>query len=51
MTQLESRKVLEKCFAALPKRDRDRLKFHYEQKTRIVCGDDSSLFSDGIGGG
>ena len=43
--------VLEKCFRALPKRDRVRLRYHALKKTPICCGLAAALFTDGFGGG
>ncbi len=51
MTKTKAKQILIECFKALPKADRTRLEYHYEQKTRIVCGKDHLLYSDGIGGG
>lgn len=38
------------AFKLLPKKDRDRLWYHYKKKTPILCGNDSLLFTDGKGG-
>ena len=50
MTKRTAKKILVTCFKALPKRDRDRLAYHYDKNTPIVCGVDASLYTDGGGG-
>lgn len=40
MTNLE---ILEKCFKALPKEDRLRLKWHLDNKTPIFCGEGADM--------
>ncbi len=44
------RRILDKCFSALSRRDRDRLLYHAENGTPILCGEDSEDFTDGAGG-
>ena len=51
MTQREAKSVLLKCFRALTPTQRRRLAWHAEQKTPVLCGDQSGLFVDGKGGG
>lgn len=36
--------VLVKAFSKLPKRDRDRLAFHRQQGTKILCGKAAVLY-------
>lgn len=47
----ETEYALEECFRELPKPDKLRLRYHLEQGTHILCGKNSSVFTDGAGGG
>ena len=40
----DAQKTLVKAFKALPKRDRERLRFHAEKKTPICCGEDCGWY-------
>ncbi len=51
MKHKEVREKLTEAFRALPKADRDRLMWHVEQGTRIICGTDTANYGDGKGGG
>ena len=51
MTKNEAIDSLARCFAALPKRDRERLAWHEEQGTPICCRFDHQLFLNGKGAG
>ncbi len=51
MTKTKAKEILIECFAALPEADRNRLAYHYEKETGIVCGKDWELYTDGRGGG
>ena len=43
--------VLVSCFRALPRRDRERLLWHAEQKTPVLCGKHAYSYIDCRGGG
>lgn len=51
MTKTEAKKILVKCFKALPERDRNRLAYHREKDTTILCGDLAENFYTPDGGG
>lgn len=51
LNKREAGKILEKCFSALPEADMDRLEYHMEKDTTILCGTDAGRWIDEKGGG
>ena len=51
MTKKQAKKMLVESFKRLPKRDRDRLLYHVQKGTKILCGDNWQRYIDGKGAG
>jgi len=51
VTKLEARRILRRAFGALTDAQRERLAYHLERGTPILCGETADLYADGAGGG
>lgn len=45
-----SQRILVTAFKALTAREKDRLRWHLEKGTPVLCGKNAALFVDGFGG-
>jgi len=51
MRVVKAVELLTKSFMALPRKDLQRLQYHVDAKTTILCGESANRFVDGEGGG